>query len=153
MNCPSRTDEPPESDGYNQNPSSLSADLTTREDLNGKANSRVLRRLASSEVQDAVDATPDNDTPRKEGEMGVGGKEVAIEDVGHHGEGGGSGRGEEANWMLKTFMKVRNGLINYSKFIGPGFMVSRPPTSIVFNLYTSKSNSFVWWDADLSGLY
>ncbi|KAK3168660.1 hypothetical protein OEA41_005108 [Lepraria neglecta] len=41
MNCPSRTDEPPEHDGYNQNPPSLAADLTTRQDLNGIVNLRT----------------------------------------------------------------------------------------------------------------
>ena len=43
MNCPSRTDEPI-GDGYNQNPPALAASLTTRQDLNGIANSRLLRR-------------------------------------------------------------------------------------------------------------
>lgn len=41
MNCPSRTDEIPEHDGYNQNPPSLAADLTTRQDLNGIVNLRT----------------------------------------------------------------------------------------------------------------
>ena len=41
MNCPSRTDEPPEHDGYNQNPPSLAADLTTGQDLNGIVNLRT----------------------------------------------------------------------------------------------------------------
>lgn len=124
MNCPSRTDEPPESDGYNQNPSSLSADLTTREDLNGKANSRVLRRLASSEIQDPVDSRSDQDTPRKKEPSSVGEKAVAIEGVGHGGgeEIGGEGEG---SWAARAFMKARRGLINYAKFVGPGFMVSK----------------------------
>lgn len=41
MNCPSRTDEPPKHDGYNQSPSALAADLTTRQDLNGIVNLRT----------------------------------------------------------------------------------------------------------------
>jgi len=41
MNCPSRTDELPEHDGYNQSPSALAADLTTRQDLNGMVNLRT----------------------------------------------------------------------------------------------------------------
>ncbi|KAB5583283.1 hypothetical protein GE09DRAFT_295396 [Coniochaeta sp. 2T2.1] len=40
MNCPSRTDEPPVSDGYNQSPNQFSNDLTTNADLNGISNSR-----------------------------------------------------------------------------------------------------------------
>ena len=53
MNCPSRTDELPRSDGMNQNPNALSNDLTTNEDLNGVANGRRLRRSASPPLQDA----------------------------------------------------------------------------------------------------
>jgi len=44
MNRPSRTDEPWESDGMNQSPNALSADLTTNQDLNGLVNARELRR-------------------------------------------------------------------------------------------------------------
>ena len=52
MNCPSRTDEPPESDGWNQNPSSLAADLTTRQDLNGIVNLRTEQDFGK-EAEDA----------------------------------------------------------------------------------------------------
>ena len=41
MNCPSRNDETIEHEDWNQNPSSLAADLTTREDLNGTVNRRT----------------------------------------------------------------------------------------------------------------
>lgn len=41
MNCPSRTDEPAADDGWNQNPSELAADVTTRQDLNGIVNLRT----------------------------------------------------------------------------------------------------------------
>ena len=41
MNCPSRTDDAFEHDGWNQSPPALAGDLTTREDLNGIANLRV----------------------------------------------------------------------------------------------------------------
>ncbi|KAJ5101560.1 Zinc/iron permease [Penicillium alfredii] len=40
MNCPSRTDDTLLHDEWNQNPPCLSADLTTRQDLNGIANAR-----------------------------------------------------------------------------------------------------------------
>jgi len=43
MNCPSRTDETNDHEGWNQSPSRLAADLTTRQDLNGIANSRTQR--------------------------------------------------------------------------------------------------------------
>ena len=41
MNCPSRTDEPAAHEGWNQNPSELAADVTTRQDLNGIVNLRT----------------------------------------------------------------------------------------------------------------
>lgn len=53
MNCPSRTDELPRSDGLNQNPNALSNDLTTNQDLNGLANARRLRRSVSPPIQSA----------------------------------------------------------------------------------------------------
>ncbi|KAL2050021.1 hypothetical protein ABVK25_009748 [Lepraria finkii] len=52
MNCPSRTDEPSEHDGYNQNPPSLAADLTTRQDLNGIVNLRTDQDFGN-EAEDA----------------------------------------------------------------------------------------------------
>ena len=41
MNCPSRPDEPEPHPGWNQNPSALAADVTTRQDLNGIVNIRT----------------------------------------------------------------------------------------------------------------
>jgi metal iron transporter len=137
MNCPSRTEEP-EGTGFNQNPSALSADLTTRQDLNGRANSRVLRRIASSEIQDVVECVPDDDSPRKR-EASLREKEAATtEKGGHVGEMGTSslavsdennGEGGSGNWLLRNFMRVRKFLITYAKFVGPGFMVCRLPNS------------------------
>lgn len=45
MNCPSRTDDPG-NDGYNQSPSALAADLTVREDLNGRVNYKLMTKFA-----------------------------------------------------------------------------------------------------------
>jgi metal iron transporter len=46
MNNPSRTDDTLSHPGWNQNPPLLNADATTRQDLNGIANSRELREHA-----------------------------------------------------------------------------------------------------------
>lgn len=61
MNCPSRTDEPAEHDGWNQNPSELAADVTTRQDLNGIVNLRT----GQDSVREAEDVREDsqNDGP------------------------------------------------------------------------------------------
>ena len=41
MNCPCRTNEPAAHNGWNQNPSELAADVTTRQDLSGIVNLRT----------------------------------------------------------------------------------------------------------------
>ncbi|KAH7342851.1 natural resistance-associated macrophage protein-domain-containing protein [Rhexocercosporidium sp. MPI-PUGE-AT-0058] len=144
MNCPSRTEEP-EGDGFNQNPSSLSADLTTREDFNGIANARELRRIASNEIESEVDRVPDEDGKRgkrgekvavvakgvkqqgnfTEGDPGMVALDVADGNAaGGRGNGDGNGDGNDAPFLMKIFMKIRKGVTTYGKFVGPGFMIS-----------------------------
>jgi metal iron transporter len=131
MNCPSRTEEP-EGTGFNQNPSSLSADLTTRNDLNGIANARVLRRIASSNVKSVAEHEPDEIAARKKeiAEMA----EVALTGVGSHvgqrpamssfGDGGADGQPMGAFGVSKQWiMRLRKVLMHFGKFVGPGFMV------------------------------
>lgn len=55
MNCPSRTDDLTEHEGWNQNPSTLAADLTTREDLNGIVNLRTQRNAGRAEDDQGID--------------------------------------------------------------------------------------------------
>jgi metal iron transporter len=136
MNCPSRTEEP-EGMGFNQNPSSLSADLTTRNDLNGIANVRVLRRIASSDVNSVVEHEPDKIAARKKetAEMA----EVALTSVGSHvehrpaissfGVEGADGEPVGAFGVSKEWiMRLRKVLMHFGKFIGPGFMVWQTST-------------------------
>ncbi|CAG8976061.1 hypothetical protein HYALB_00002339 [Hymenoscyphus albidus] len=132
MNCPSRTEEP-EGTGYNQNPSSLSADLTTRNDLNGMANARVLRRISSSEIQTTEQEYDPNLPPPEKTLM------VGVEGEGARGSrGGGSGGGGDGGTGLherdndssnrhpspNLFMKARKICITFGKFVGPGFMIA-----------------------------
>jgi metal iron transporter len=84
MNCPSRTEEP-KGTGFNQNPSALAADLTTRQDLNGIANARVLRRIASREIEHVVEHLPDDGLKKNEEVMAK--VALASEDC-HVGERG-----------------------------------------------------------------
>ncbi|PBP27514.1 metal ion transporter metal ion transporter [Diplocarpon rosae] len=137
MNCPSRTEEP-EGDGFNQNPSSLSADLTTRQDLNGIANARELRRIASNDIESKVDRVPDGDGTEDRGGQAVvaqgkgeksDGQEgfrpglVAL-DVAERGAGGRGRNWDDLPFLTRTFLKIRKGVKTYGKFIGPGFMIS-----------------------------
>jgi metal iron transporter len=158
MNCPSRTEEP-EGTGFNQNPSSLSADLTTRQDLNGIANSRVLRRIPS-EIQDGVilnSVPPDDEKLKGEREKGgvAKGTEVGESHVGSErggisaggsvvGDGGNGGEG--GSWLLRYFLKLRKFLITYAKFVGPGFMVS--PL-----IFSTCLHSLTFAITDLSGIH
>lgn len=134
MNCPSRTEEP-EGQGYNQNPSALSAELTTREDMNGIANARMLRRIANSEVENIVERDPDDDvsTNRQSkviapatkashvGESsGISSTFNILEGSGSDGRGGNSGG---RNVSTRWFDNVRNFFMTFGKFVGPGFMV------------------------------
>ena len=133
MNCPSRTDEP-EGEGFNQNPNALAADLTTRQDLNGRANSRVLRRIASSEVRNAVEDEPGDSRERNGGEKmgeGVVERRVARTGLSHVGRPTDSIDAPEENGMRgaispwrKHSMDVFNVVRKFGKFVGPGFMVS-----------------------------
>ncbi len=151
MNCPSRTDEPPESDGYNQNPNALSNDLTTNQDLNGLANSRELRRTDPPSILSAGDGVEEEE--EEEGSGGLDdlsgsrsrGREAKVaagpvveslvsmpasslspavgaaagsgnDDVGSRATGCGGVAGVRA--------RVTKGLVNFGKFVGPGFMIA-----------------------------
>ena len=139
MNCPSRTDEIDEHEGWNQNPPSLSGDLTTRNDLNGIANLRIQRdrSLIDDNALD-IESNKEVDDP-----LGV---QLAKEPVSvlsktlvesatsteKHGQAvqvaqGPSRRnsGESIKPTASTRMrKLGQVLVKFSKFIGPGFMVS-----------------------------
>ena len=147
MNCPSRTDEPPISDGYNQSPNPLSNDLTTNADLNGLANSRELRRTEPPSIQSAGQAVGDeaggdNATaehpgsspgpaatpPSKEGVFS-GMPRVASQLAASAGSvfssnGGGSG-GSAGTGNRKSFgVRLMHVFMTIAKFIGPGFMIA-----------------------------
>ena len=139
MNCPSRTEEP-EGTGYNQNPSSLAADLTTRQDLNGIANTRVLRRIATGDIESVVEHVPDDDVKNEtavmakkdltsDGHMGHGMSPsnfevVDLNDDDDDRRGGGGGASQLSTKWFKRLQKV---VLTFGKFVGPGFMGRYPP--------------------------
>ncbi len=149
MNCPSRVDETFFHEGWNQNPPALAADLTTRQDLNGLANSRLQRDHGKGVHDDPGDS-------HQMDELGVKTQEPNNERVGGKGgvgdgNGTGSGQPSKESAGAKTHpttgpsgMKIASsqdgpgkttkvpkwvkglgrGFLKYIKFIGPGFMVS-----------------------------
>jgi metal iron transporter len=156
MNCPSRTEEH-EGDGFNQNPSALSADLTTREDLNGIANARILRRLASSESEQAVEHVPDDDVASRpnanvKGEAALTSQSEAT----RRGEGtgvsstfnvleggsGGGGHGPKRDMAMKWVKNIQNFCMTFGRFVGPGFMVRKTLPSSKSAL--KNASRFLW---------
>ncbi|KAL3424503.1 metal ion transporter metal ion transporter [Phlyctema vagabunda] len=144
MNCPSRTDEP-EGTGKNQQPNALAADLTTRQDLNGLANARLLRREMNIDgIDDAtVLETRAGTMPREESlekgrravpeyghhvppstptstAMGANATELTAQEGGRGRGGGGNGPQIPTGWL----MKMRKTMLTFFKFVGPGFMIA-----------------------------
>ena len=134
MNCPSRPDPDLDHPGWNQNPSSLAADVTTRQDLNGIVNSRTkldtdctLVDEAENEVEDghAKDRPPNahlplascGDLPDHEPPTET--RKTGIRTIGL------LGNPDLPSWKAYTSLQ-RFGqiLIKFGKFVGPGFMVA-----------------------------
>jgi len=146
MNCPSRTDEP-EGTGMNQSPNTLAADLTTRADLNGMANSRMLRRQNSREIERMVEEeSGDFEDGKHEyfvtgrilssqtSESGLGNPTVVVE--GNHGNGGhrvaGAGAGADVTPSSSLGLRrLRDVVMKFGRFIGPGMMVIEHLTCLV----------------------
>lgn len=142
MNCPSRTDEPPESDGWNQSPPDLSGDLTTRQDFNGLVNSRELRDSSSSECaaemsqENEVDERRVKDRPPSAalptsldgGDMNPTDDGRAASLCQHHTSLHASSNPTEFtspySKALTAAQEALNIVVKFGKFIGPGLMVA-----------------------------
>ena len=137
MNCPSRT-EPVALPGHNQSPNLLAAELTTRQDLSGIANSRVLRRIegADEHLDDdpggVRDRGKEKDSVRTESQVATRMSTLAASHfVDENGsESGGRARGKGGLGILRNrFMKLRSVVMTFGKFVGPGFMVRSQPNT------------------------
>lgn len=139
MNCPSRTDEIPGSDGRNQNPPALAGDLTTRQDLNGIANLRVQRHHESDPDADRMDDANnrENSCPVEpfgaKGTSFSGGSKCRKDVSKDHGSKedmlpGAPARigprqlslGRLRSYGVQGWKVVRK----FGRFVGPGFMIS-----------------------------
>lgn len=136
MNCPSRTDETDEREGWNQSPPALAADLTTRSDLNGIVNLRMQRdHLPPGEP--SLEELPDDEIIEL-GESSTKGIAVTIPINAIHKveksprnqsqlfPDGAQDRQSSSQHRdsASLFRRVGQVLLKFSKFIGPGFMVS-----------------------------
>ncbi|CRK18126.1 hypothetical protein BN1708_012246 [Verticillium longisporum] len=143
MNRPSRTDEPYEGEGFNQNPSFLSADLTTNEDLNGAVNSRRLRRsdpaLGQCDLSPQEDMRPNPAADSDHKDEGAG--ELAqFSQLAGKGPGlvnspallprhlspsrSTDGLGDEVVGRPSLGHRLKLGFFKFCSFIGPGFMIA-----------------------------
>lgn len=103
----------------NQNPNPLSPALTTNEDLNGMANRKVLRRLTSIEHITEDEPFDDSETVRDKVAVVA---EGAVEESGVIEP---SGPGEGDHPRRSASRRLRETLVTFGKFVGPGFMVSK----------------------------
>jgi metal iron transporter len=129
MNCPSRTEEP-EGTGFNQSPRILAPELTTRQDLNGIANARVLRRIATGDIETVVDHVPDDQTKRKEEGSTIAkaarDESASFDVVDQNGGDNDGRRGTHGGLQISKqwFERLRKIIMTFGRFIGPGFMIS-----------------------------
>ncbi|MCJ1284362.1 hypothetical protein MMC26_003693 [Xylographa opegraphella] len=120
MNCPSRTDELPD-DGWNQNPPALAADLTTRSDLNGIANLRLQRDHLEPDTVERQEP-PEKEIHGLARESGV--VRTTTASTGRAGGPKASTDVKPPNIVAAFLRRSGQILLKFSKFIGPGFMVS-----------------------------
>ncbi|KFY03307.1 hypothetical protein V490_00213 [Pseudogymnoascus sp. VKM F-3557] len=140
MNCPSRVDEGVfDHEGWNQNPSSLSADSTTRADLNGIGNARDRRDNKNIEPDDRGDSAVNSEhdaeksgrqregTPSRAG--GEGASADAVEkglDNAHANQASVvyNAPHDPPNQLEGAAQRVWQVVRKFGGFIGPGFMIA-----------------------------
>ena len=135
MNCPSRVDEVLDHDGWNQNPSSLSGDTTTRADLNGIVNARDRRENQNIEPDDRGEfiADSEHDAEKfgrlREGTPGSAGGKGASADAGKKRRDDGDDHQasvfsnvprDHPNHPAGAAQKVWQAVLKFGGFIGPG---------------------------------
>ena len=141
MNKPSRTDEPLEGDGYNQNPNPLSNDLTTNADLNGIANSRELGREDPQSLQcETLPGAQDSGTRNITTENGPNetahglahqssncgqpfegvSRVLAITHPPSHSPSLSPGDTDDRT----IFQRLKGAALTFCSFVGPGFMIA-----------------------------
>lgn len=139
MNCPSRNDEPANDHGWNQSPPVFSADLMTRQDLNGMVNLRATRTSGFSDstrkdqAGDTVDGRHAKDRPPRpplpfeaNGKTAPPPSERARSPSRHSTSSMPSPYPTKVPrsraWL--TVQRVGRTIAKFGTFIGPGFMIA-----------------------------
>ncbi len=147
MNCPSRTDNPNGREGWNQSPNLHSG--TTREDFNGMANARVLRRIEPGEpvLINSDDEVSGHQRPRKSSATAARvartltyqrGDEHHVTPAPPHSEDSSDSTARAC--FPAVLSRTRKVLVTFGKFVGPGFMVRPPLWAKQMRLSTSALN-------------
>ncbi|KAJ5646541.1 hypothetical protein N7490_002913 [Penicillium lividum] len=131
MNCPSRTDDTLQNPGWNQNPPPLNPDITTRNDFNGIANSRVHRKNATGTSNAiggdtlCIDTQPisrqDSDP---EIEKIPDGEVTAASGCPTPTRASGSPRRPFKDYISSNALQCARTLVKFGRFIGPGFLIA-----------------------------
>ncbi|GAB1192274.1 hypothetical protein APSETT444_001463 [Aspergillus pseudonomiae] len=132
MNCPSRTDDTLDHPGWNQNPSDLNADVTTRNDFNGIANSKVHREHASgagatmgesiATVEPQLHGRDRNDT---ESEKKMPGEVVSAASGYQPPERNSRSPRHSFKTPIKSsFLRMAQSIVKFARFVGPGFLIA-----------------------------
>ena len=129
MNCPSRNDDTDKHPHWNQSPPALTADLTTRADLNGIANTREVDGVEHSyqsdqeqdkSIRDAAISGADRPAvaeQEKEPERNAFTLSEAPQEHAH-------GKTPFTDSAAKRARRLLEILTKYSRFIGPGFLIA-----------------------------
>lgn len=132
MNCPSRNDDTLEHPEWNQNPPPFSPDITTRNDFNGLANSRVHRKHADNtgsaigeDTMSIVDSRPQNLQNRDPANEKVPDGEVfQAVSRGKPSGTGGSPRRPFKSFFVSPTLYCAGRLAKFARFVGPGFLIA-----------------------------
>ncbi|KAK9360202.1 natural resistance-associated macrophage protein-domain-containing protein [Lipomyces starkeyi] len=116
MNCPSRTDDSLLHPTWNQSPSHLNSDLTTRQDFNGIVNLREQRESGNNAANMPISGVDEEeDTPPQK----------PSEAIGKRAQG--SGGCKDSPWkahLARYSRRMLQVFIKYAKFVGPGFLIA-----------------------------
>ena len=133
MNCPSRTDDTLDHPDWNQNPSRLSPDITTRNDLNGITNFREQRNhtsglgdVASTDISVSQLSLPRQDDEYVKSEKGPAGGVAAVSgnEVPESDSGPPRRPFTISCFNNPVFLRICWTISKFVRFLGPGFLIA-----------------------------
>ena len=131
MNCPSRTDDNDGREGWNQSPNLFAADITTKEDFNGRTND-IAHGSADADgvIEDASSLRRNIEVPPKLPNSATKQLDGHVTIAAAGGEGGGRS-GDARSDKPSILKRAKKFAVTYGSFIGPGFMVRFVPLSLL----------------------